>query len=341
MKQTIITALLALVAVSACTQQDNYTISGELSGFVGVLVEDIADIDSVCLVNKANGQQKSAVKDGKFFFTGHVNSPQYCELHIPYYNGERTDTATLSFILEAGDIVYADGSMKGSAMTDSFVEKRKEIWQLCGEGKDNDAKRLYMERIEQHRDDAIGVALLLMSHPDWMTTTEEKDFLISLGDEVKNDFRIHKELERLMKLQPSDVGEMFLDFAIEYDGKTSHLSDYVGKGQYVLADFWASWCGPCREEIPNLIAAYEKYKDKGLVVLGIAVSDKPEATMQAIKELNIPYPQILNSQKIATDLYGIDGIPHIILFAPDGTILKRGLRGEEIEKTLAEIFKDK
>ena len=130
---------------------------------------------------------------------------------------------------------------------------------------------------------------------------------------------------------------MFLDFEVEHDGKTIRLSDYVGKGQYVLVDFWASWCGPCREEIPNLITAYNKYKEQGLIVLGVAVCDKPEATTQAIKELNIPYPQILNSQKIATDLYGIEGIPEIILFAPDGTILKRGLRDEEIEKTLAEI----
>ena len=98
--------------------------------------------------------------------------------------------------------------------------------QLYGDEKDNDAKRLYIERIGQHRDDAIGVALLLMSHPDWMTTTEEKEFLISLGDDVKSDFRVQKMLERLMKLQPSDVGDKFLDFAVEYDGKTTRLSDY-------------------------------------------------------------------------------------------------------------------
>lgn len=341
MKQSLMTISAVALFLLACARQDNYTVSGDLSCFVGVMVEDIADIDSVCLVNKANIQQKSAIKDGKFFFTGHVDSPQYCELLIPYYNGEKTDTATLSFILEEGNITYADGSVKGSTKTDIFIEIRKEIWQLCGEGKEDEAKRLYLEQIEQHRDDAIGVALLLMSHPDWMTATEEKGFLISLGDEVKTDFRIQKKLERLMKLQPSDVGDMFLDFAVEYDGKTTHFSDYVGHGQYVLVDFWASWCGPCREEIPNLVAVYEKYKSKGLAVLGVAVSDKPEATMKAIKELNIPYPQILNSQKIATDLYGIEGIPEIILFAPDGLILARGLRGEDINKTLAEIFKDK
>ncbi|MBQ7463127.1 MAG: TlpA family protein disulfide reductase, partial [Bacteroidaceae bacterium] len=111
-------------------------------------------------------------------------------------------------------------------------------------------------------------------------------------------------------------------------------------GKYVLVDFWASWCGPCRAEIPNLITAYNKYKDKGFTVLGVAVNDKPEATLKAIKDDGIPYPQILNSQQIAASAYGIISIPEIILFAPDGTILARGLRGEEIEKRLAEIFKE-
>ena len=133
---------------------------------------------------------------------------------------------------------------------------------------------------------------------------------------------------------------MFKDFAVEYEGKTIRLSDYVGHGKYVLADFWASWCGPCRQEIPNLIALYEKYKDKNFQILGIAVQDKIEDSQKAINEMKIPYPQIINSQKIATDLYGINGIPEIILFAPDGTILARGLRGEEIEKKLAAIFNE-
>ncbi len=131
---------------------------------------------------------------------------------------------------------------------------------------------------------------------------------------------------------------MFKDFAVEYDSKTTHLSDFVGHGKYVLADFWASWCGPCLREIPNLIAAYNKYKDCGLQVLGIAVWEEPDESLKVIAEKNIPYPQILGVSEEITNIYGINAVPHIILFAPDGTILARELRGEEIEKRLEGIF---
>ncbi|MBQ0020881.1 MAG: AhpC/TSA family protein [Bacteroidales bacterium] len=133
-------------------------------------------------------------------------------------------------------------------------------------------------------------------------------------------------------------GKMFVDFEAEYNGKIQKLSDYVGKGKYVLVDFWASWCGPCKAEIPNLIAAHNKYKGDKFTVLGVATWDKPRDTEKAIEQMQIPYPQIMNAQKAGSDAYGILGIPQIILFGPDGTIVKRNLRGAVIEETLKGIF---
>ena len=100
----------------------------------------------------------------------------------------------------------------------------------------------------------------------------------------------------------------------------------------MLADFWASWCGPCRQEIPNLINVYNKYKGDKFNVLGITVSDRVDDSKRAIEELGINYPQIMAEQSgVGADAYGVMGIPHIMLFGPDGTILERDLRGDAIE----------
>lgn len=132
--------------------------------------------------------------------------------------------------------------------------------------------------------------------------------------------------------------EKFKDFAVTYEGKTQKLSDFVGKGKYVLVDFWASWCPPCRAEIPNLVNVHNKYKGDNFTVLGVALNDKPENSKKIMKSLGITYPQILNAGSDVAYLYNIEGIPEIMLFGPDGTILARHLRGPQIEKIVKEVL---
>lgn len=138
-------------------------------------------------------------------------------------------------------------------------------------------------------------------------------------------------------------GAQFKDFTVVQDssdpaGSTVKLSDYAGKGKYILVDFWASWCGPCRREIPNIAAVYEKYKGDRFDVVSVACWDEPEDSKTAIKELGMTWNQIINAQKIATDIYGIEGIPHIILIGPDGKIVADNLRGANIEAAVSKAL---
>jgi thiol-disulfide isomerase/thioredoxin len=114
------------------------------------------------------------------------------------------------------------------------------------------------------------------------------------------------------------------------------LSDYVGKGNYVLVDMWASWCGPCKREIPNLAEVHNLYKDKGVTVLGVFVWDDVKNLKPTMEAEKVTWAQIIDSEKCATELYGVDGIPAIMLIGPDGTILERGssMRGENMKKTI-------
>ena len=119
------------------------------------------------------------------------------------------------------------------------------------------------------------------------------------------------------------------------------LSDYVGKGRYILLDFWSPWCGPCRREMPNIKAVYDKYKGDKFDVVSIAVWEREpvEVTIETAAKLEMTWNQINNGGREPAALYGVEGIPHLILFGPDGTILKRGFHGAEIEEVVSSYVK--
>ena len=195
--------------------------------------------------------------------------------------------------------------------------------------------------LKEHPNDAIGlIALQTLLGMEDVTVAKAEALLQQAGDRLRAEESITKMVARLRRVEATQAGAQFVDFeGVDDANKAVRLSDYVGKGHYVLVDFWASWCGPCRREIAHLKKVRDTYTDKGLVILGTVVWDEMEDHLKAMKELEITWPQIFNKTE-ATELYGIAGIPQIILFDPAGKIVARDLRGEEINKLLDKALQD-
>ena len=221
-------------------------------------------------------------------------------------------------------------SEKISALSDKLIGELKEF---C------------LKTLDKNRDNALG--LEAFKNVQFLLDADELEKAVeSLGDSIKEDPAVRQVSDGLQAKKATKAGQPFVDFTIVQDPEnpetsTVKLSDYVGKGKYVLVDFWASWCGPCKAEVPNIKAVYEKYAGDDFDVLSVAVWDKPEDTARAAAELGITWNQIINAQQVPTDLYGIDGIPHIMLVGPDGIILNRDLRGDLIEVNVSRYVKAK
>lgn len=138
-------------------------------------------------------------------------------------------------------------------------------------------------------------------------------------------------------------GVAFMDFEQpDMDGNMHKLSEYAGKGNYVLVDFWASWCGPCRKEMPNLKKVYDRFHSKGFEIVGVSLDNNKKSWTDAVENMQMTWPQLSDLKawkNSAAQLYYIKSIPATLLIGPDGKIVASNLRGQELEKKLEEIYK--
>ena len=140
------------------------------------------------------------------------------------------------------------------------------------------------------------------------------------------------------------VGKKFVDFrAQNLEGKSVSLSDFAGKGKYVLVDFWASWCAPCRKSMPALKNVYDKYKDRGFDVVGISLDTSRDAWQKAAKDLELPWYHMSDLKggpdSVASAIYHVNAIPYTMLLSPDGTVMATNLSADSLDKTLAKVLK--
>ena len=157
-----------------------------------------------------------------------------------------------------------------------------------------------------------------------------------------NNPDMEKPKQLLASYEKRKPGTMFHELSMkDMNDQEVRLSQWAGKGNYVMVDFWASWCGPCRQEMPNVIQNYERYHTKGFEIVGVSFDQKKNAWVNAVQQMGMRWPQMSDLkgwQCSASDIYGVRSIPASVLLDPQGKIIAIDLRGKALGEKLKEIY---
>lgn len=342
MKISSLAPICFIALMASCGNSDRYNLTANLG--------EKYNGKEILLISRANSDtiQRTAVVDGVAVFEDNISVPTLVQVRV---NG---GPSLGQAIVEPGEIVFSieDGA-KGTSLNDimgSLNEMtntcREKISKIDNEAPDadklkediyNEYKAFSESLMNANIDNPVGASLFIDQAYDM--TAGEIETMLANHPSLKEYSAIQKQLNSKKIEEETGEGKPYKDFEVPYEGKTQTLSGLMQPGHYTLVDFWASWCGPCRREIPVIKEILKEYGPKGLDVVGVAVWDQVPETIKAMEELEITWPVIMDAKTIPTDLYGILGIPTIILIGPDGTILSRGKQDEELKAAVAEAMK--
>ncbi|MFH6998875.1 redoxin domain-containing protein [Flavobacterium sp. FlaQc-57] len=376
MKSTILkSGLLALALISTITscskKEEGFTINGTIAGL---------DKGTVYLENTdEKGDKKIAdsaeiQKGGVFAFTGKVSEPllytiklkgeEYGatflldnenikveakkdsifkakvsgatqnDIYKSYYDNEfKKIQAIAGPVYKFSDSLSQNGKVKLTAEQQTMMDKKWKDLQAF-------ADDLTDKFIRKNKDKTAAALVISDRIVSYGTPEQVKTYYAVLSPEVQKSV-YGKQLKEAIDLNDKTaVGVAAPEFSqTDVNGKEVKLSDY--KGKYVLIDFWASWCGPCRKENPNVVLAYKTYHDKGFEVLGISLDDKKNLWEKAIEKDGLTWTHVSDLKGWKNDvavLYGVKLVPTNYLIGPDGKIVAKNLREEALQTKLKEIF---
>ncbi|RXM48404.1 TlpA disulfide reductase family protein [Flavobacterium sp. YO12] len=374
MKSTIIkSSFLALTlsaAVISCSKKEGFTINGTIAGL---------DKGTVYLENTdEKGNKKitdsTEIKEGNFTFTGTVPEPllytvklkgeeygafllldnetikieakkdsifkakitgaaQY-DIYQSYYNNEfKKIQAIAGPLYKLSDSLTQNGKVKLTAAQQTMMDKKWKDLQTFADD--------LTDKFIRKNKDKVAAALVINDRiVSYGTPDQVKTYYGILAPEIQKSV-YGKQLKATIDLnEKTAVGSTAPEFSqTDINGKIVKLSDY--KGKYVLVDFWASWCGPCRKENPNVVLAYKTYHDKGFDVLGVSLDDKKNLWQKAVERDGLTWTHVSDLkgwQNEAAILYGVKMVPTNYLIGPDGKIVAKNLREAELQSKLKEIF---
>lgn len=357
MKKILSIAALALATLSANAQDTAYKITGTVP----------ADVKMVYLgvMNARQPVDSAAVTDGKFTLDGTRQKDELLmiitgDYYLPVFNdGTPIDLNTVAKTFTGSELnkklydydvqldkynqqmnelypqymaVEKDTSAAGKAKAEELKERLNQIW---GSKKDET-----LRIIKANMNSLIPVAYI--GSVAYMLDYNELKALLPETAPYYNHPAMRSVKAQLTALEKRMPGNMFTDLSMnDTEGNPRKLSEWCGKGNYVLVDFWASWCGPCRQEMPNVVENYEKYHSKGFEIVGVSFDNKAEAWKKAIADIGMKWPNISDLKgwkSAAAPAYGVNSIPSNVLLDGEGKIVAADLRGDALGEKLKEIY---